>query len=71
MEAVVVFLGVAVVAGCLIRAFVALRRRVVARRPGATEQQICSLDQAGRISSKAVVASLVCLAVVGLAYVLV
>ncbi len=69
MEPLLVFLGVATLVGCLIRGIVELRRRAAARRPDASDGELCQLEQASRISSVAVIASLVGLAVLGLAYV--
>jgi hypothetical protein len=69
MVPVLVFFGVATLIGCLIRGIVWLRLRAVARQPDATDGELCELKQANRITSVAVVASLVGLAVVGLGYV--
>jgi predicted signal transduction protein with EAL and GGDEF domain len=69
MEPILVFFGIAILVGCLIRGIVGLRLRAAARQPEVTEGELCELRQANRISSVAVVASLVGLAVVGLAYV--
>ena len=69
MEPVLVFLGVATVVGCLILVFVRLRLRAATQRPDVTDGELCELRQANRISSAAVVASLVGLAVVALALV--
>jgi len=65
---VLVFFGVATLIGCLIRGIVGLRLRAVARQPDASDGDLCELEQANRITSVAVIASLVGLAVVGLAY---
>ena len=62
-----VFFGVATVFGCLFRAFAGARLRAAARRPGATDGDLCSLRQANRISSVAVVTSVIGLVGVGLA----
>jgi hypothetical protein len=70
MVPVLVFFGVATLIGCLIRAVVGRRLRAVARQPDVSDGELCELKQANRISSVAVVASLVGLAVVGLAYVI-
>ena len=67
MAPLVVFFGVAALIGCLILTIVVVRLRTVARQPDVTEAQLCELKQASRISSFAVIASLVGLAVVGLA----
>jgi hypothetical protein len=71
MATVLVFFGVATLIGCLIRGFVVLRTRAVARRPDVGDEDLCQLRQANRISSVAVIASLVGLALVGLAYVII
>jgi hypothetical protein len=65
---VLVFLGVATLAGCLIGGFVRLRLRAVARQADVSDDELCQLRQANRITSVAVIASLVGLAVVGLSY---
>lgn len=70
MEPVLVFFGIATLVGCVIFAIVGLRLRAAARQPEVTEAELCELKQANRISSIAVVASLVGLAVVGLAFVI-
>ena len=69
MVPVLVFLGIAALIGCLIRGVVQLRLRSAARQPDVSDSDLCQLRQANRISSVAVVASLVGLAVAGLAYV--
>ena len=69
MEPILVFFGIAILVGCLIRGIVGLRLRAAARQPEVSDGELCELRQANRISSVAVVASLVGLAVVGLAYV--
>ena len=69
MVSVLVFFGVATLIGCLVRAIVGLRLRAVARQPDVSDGDLCQLEQANRISSVAIVASLACLAVIGLAYV--
>ena len=68
MMPVLVFFGVATLIGCLIRGIVGLRLRAVARQPDVSDGELCELKQANRITSVAVVASLVGLAAVGLAY---
>ena len=70
MEPVLVFFGIATLIGCVIFAIVGLRLRAAARQPEVTEAELCELKQANRISSIAVIASLVGLAVVGLAFVI-
>ena len=69
MVPVLVFFGVATLFGCLIRGVVGLRLRAVALQPDVPDGELCELQQANRITSIAVIASLVGLAVVGLAYV--
>lgn len=69
MVPALVFFGVATLVGCLILGVVGVRRRAVARQPHVSDAQLCELKQANRITSVAVIASLVGLAVVGLAYV--
>ena len=69
MVPVLVFFGVATLVGFLLREIVRLRLRTVARRPDVSDGELCELKQANRITSVAVTASLVGLAVVGLAYV--
>jgi hypothetical protein len=67
MMPVLVFFGVATLVGCLILVVVRLRLRAAARQPDVSDGDLCQLRQANRISSVALVASLVGLAVVGLA----
>jgi hypothetical protein len=69
MVPALVFFGVASVFGCLFRGIVGLRLRAAARRPGVSDGDLCELKQANRITSVAVLASLVGLAIVGVAYV--
>jgi len=69
MVPVLVFFGIATLFGCLFRGIVWLRRRAVARQPDMPEGELCELKQANRITSVAIIASLVGLAVVGMAYV--
>ncbi len=71
MTPVLVFFGVATLIGLLIRTIVGLRLRAAARQPDVSDGELCQLQQANRISSVAVVASLVGLAVLALAYVVV
>jgi hypothetical protein len=68
MVPALVFFGVATLIGCLIWGIVRLRLRAVARQPDVSDGDLCELEQANRITSVAVVASLVGLAVVGLAF---
>lgn len=70
MVPVLVFFGVATLFGCLFRGVVGLRLRAAARQPDVSDGDLCQLRQANRITSGALVASLVGLAVIGLAYVL-
>ena len=71
MAPVLVFLGIAVLCGCLIRGIVWLRLRAAARQPDVSDGDLCQLRQANRISSFAVIGSVVGLAVAGLVYVVV
>jgi len=71
MVPVLVFFGVAALVGCLIRAIVGMRLRAASRQPDVSDGELCQLEQATRISSVAVIASLIGLAVVGLALVLI
>lgn len=67
MVPVIVFFGIAALFGCLLRGIVGLRLRAVSRQRGVSDGELCQLEQANRITSVAVVASLVSLAVIGLA----
>lgn len=67
MEPVLVFFGVAALVGCVIRALVGLRLRSASQQPATSEAEMCQLDQASRISSVAVIASLAGLVLMGLA----
>jgi hypothetical protein len=69
MVPALVFFGVATLVGCLLLVIVGLRLRAVARQPDVSDAKLCELKQANRITSAAVIASLVGLAVVALAYV--
>lgn len=69
MVPLLVFFGVATVLGCLFRGSVRLRLRAVARQPDVSEQELCQLREASRITSIALAASLVGLAAIGLALV--
>jgi uncharacterized protein YqhQ len=69
MVPVLVFFGVATLFGCLIRGIVELRLRAAARQPDVSDGELCQLKQANRITSVTVIASLIGLAVIGLAYV--
>lgn len=68
MVPALVFFGVATLIGCLIFGIVRLRLRAAARQPDVTDADLCELRQANRITSVAVIASLVGLAVVALAF---
>ena len=68
MVPALVFFGVATLLGCLFRGIVRLRLRAVARQSDVSDGELCELKQANRITSVAVVTSLVGLAAVGLAY---
>ena len=68
MAPVLVFFGVAVLVGCVIRGVGELRLRKASRQPGVTEAEMCSLRRANKISSTTLVASLVGLVALGLAY---
>jgi len=59
MVPVLVFFGVATLFGCLFRGIVGPRLRAVARQPDVSDGELCELKQANRITSVAVVASLV------------
>ena len=67
MVPVLVFFGVATVVGLLILGVVRLRLRAAARQPDVSDGELCELRSANRISSVAVLASLLGLAAVGLA----
>lgn len=66
MHPALVFFVVAALIGGLIRAVVAFRRRAVARRHNVSDEDLCAIDQAKRISTTAVAASLAGAAVVAL-----
>jgi hypothetical protein len=68
MAPVLVFFGVAVLVGCVIRGVGELRLRA-ARKAEADEAQVCSLEKANRISSVTLAASAVGLGILVLAYV--
>ena len=69
MVPVLVFFAVATLVGCLIRAVVMLRLRAAARQPDVSDGDLCQLRQANRISSMAVVVSLVAFVAIGVAFV--
>ena len=69
MVPALVFFGVATLVGCVILGIVWVRLRAVSRQPDVSDADLCELRQANRISSLAVMASLVGLAAVGLAFV--
>lgn len=65
MRPVLVFFGIAILVGCLLRGIVELRiRSAVARKPDISDGELCELKQANRITSTAILASLAGLAVV-------
>lgn len=68
MRPALVFLGVATIVGCLLRGIVGSRLRSATRQPDVSDVELCQLEQATRITTIAVVASVVGVAVVGLAY---
>ena len=68
MEPLLVFFGIAALFGCLFRGIAWLRLRTAAQQPDVSEAELCELRQANRITSVALIASLVGLAVLGLAY---
>jgi hypothetical protein len=68
MVPLLVFFGVATLVGCVIRAIGGLRLGVVARQPDVSAADLCSLQQANRISSVAVIASLVGLGIAAVVY---
>ena len=70
MAPVLAFLGIATLIGCLIRAVGELRLRAAARQPDVTDGDLCSLQRANRITSATIVASVVGLAALGLAFVI-
>ena len=69
MVPVLVFFAVATLVGCLIRGVVLLRLRAAARQPDVSDGDLCQLRQANRISSMAVVVSLVAFVAIGVAFV--
>lgn len=71
MVPVLVFFGVATLVGGLILVFVRLRLRAVARRPDASDAEVCELQHANRISSAAVVAAVIGLVVVAVLFVVI
>jgi hypothetical protein len=68
MVPVLVFFALATLFGLLFRAIVGLRLRAAARQPEVSDQDLCQLEQANRITSVATIASLVGVAVLGLAF---
>jgi hypothetical protein len=68
MVPVLVFFGLATLFGCLFGGIVRLRLRAAARRPDVSDGELCQLNQASRITSVAVIASFVGLAVIGLVF---
>lgn len=67
MGPVVVFFGIAAVVGCALLGVVRWRLAATARQVDASDDQLCQLQQASRITSVGVVVSLTALALVGLA----
>ena len=68
MVPVLVFASIAALCGFVIRGIVGRRLRTAARQPDLSDGDLCQLEQASRISSVAVLASLAVVVVVGLAY---
>ena len=66
-----VFFVAAVLLGCLILAIVRVRLRAVARQPNVTDDDLCELEQASRITSILVVVSLIGLVAAALGYLIV
>lgn len=64
MTPVLVFFGIAAVIGIVIATIVRLRLRAASQQPDVSEEQLCELRKANRISSTAVVASVAGLVVV-------
>ncbi len=71
MLPVLVFFGIATLVGCLIRGIVVLRLRGAAQQPGVSDDDLCQLQQANRISSVAVLASIAGLAIIGAVYLII
>ncbi len=69
MVPVLVFLAVATFVGCLIWGVVVVRLRAATRQPDVSEGDLCQLRQANRISTMAVVVSLVAFVIIGVAFV--
>jgi hypothetical protein len=67
MMPVFVFFGIAALIACLLRGILGLRLRAAARQSDVSGPDSCALKQANRITSVAVVASLVGLAVLAMA----
>lgn len=63
MGPVIVFFGVATLVGGVARGFLGLRRHAVTHRAEVSEGDLCRLDQAGRVTSVTVIASVAALAV--------
>ena len=64
MVPVLIFFGVATAIGGVLWGILGLRLRAAARRPDVSDDDLCQLRQASRISSVAVLASLVGLAAI-------
>jgi hypothetical protein len=71
MEPVLVFFGVVVLIGCLLRGILALRLRAIERHVDTADRDLCQLEQARRISSVSIIAALAGLGAAGLASVVV
>lgn len=67
MVPALVFFGIATLFGFLFRGIIGVRLRAASRQPDVSGGELCELRQANRITSAAVLASLVGLAAVGLA----
>ncbi len=63
------FFGIATLVACLFRGIGELRLRAAARRRDDADAELCGLERANRITSVTLLASLLGLALLGLAYV--
>jgi hypothetical protein len=68
MAPALAFFGIATLVGCLLRAIGELRIRAAARQPDVADGELCGLERANRITSVTVLASLLGVAALGLAY---
>jgi hypothetical protein len=68
MAPALAFFGVATLLGCLFRGIGELRIRAAARQLDVADGELCGLERANRITLVTVLASLLGLAVLGLAY---